>query len=201
MFAKYLSTLALLVVAQLASIANAETVVVPDWIVPYRGETEWQASVGDTIEFQWPANGLHNVFIHPLGGCNRNNAALVGAQPGSSYTFTEADGSADGTLMTFACDIGGGSHCRFGQIITVMVYSGAAPGGAGVVPDVPITESPTTAPTPPPTDAPVAAPEPEEKEEPVSELGELDMLSGASFNSFSVASVVGLVGAVVALAL
>ena len=114
MFAKSLSTLALLVVAQLASVANAaETFVIPDWVVPYRGETKWQASVGDTIVFDW--TGLHNVFIHPNGGCNLRNAVFVGRESGASHTFTEAEGSADGTEMTFACDIGNGSHCNFGE--------------------------------------------------------------------------------------
>lgn len=81
-----------------------------------------------------------------------------------------------------------------------MVYSGAAPGGTGVVPDVPVTAAPTASPVASPV-APEPAPEPAEEEEPVSDMGETDMLSGATFNSFSVASVVGLVGAVVALAL
>ena len=108
MFAKSLSTLALLVVAN-----AAETFVVPQWVVPYRGEKEWQASVGDTIVFDW--TGLHNVFIHPNGGCDMTNAVRVGFQSGASYTFTEADGSADGTEMTFACDIGNGAHCGFGE--------------------------------------------------------------------------------------
>ena len=74
-----------------------------------------------------------------------------------------------------------------------MVYSGAAPGGAGVVPDEPVI-APTEAPVVAPTEAPVPV-----VDEPVD--GPTDNGSGASFNTFSVASVVGLVGAVVAVAL
>lgn len=199
MFAKSLSTLALLVVAQVASVANAETFEVPNWIVPYNGATEWQASVGDTIVFTW--TGGHNVFIHPSGSCDLTDRIFVGSQPQSSYTFTEADGSADGNELFFACDIGGGAHCRFGQALTVMVYSGAAPGGAGVVPDEPVI-APTEAPVPV-TQPPVPMTQPPVVDEPVDEpdMGPADNESGASFNTFSVASVVGLVGAVVAVAL
>ena len=109
--------LALLVVAQVASVANAETFEVPNWFVPYNGETEWQASVGDTIVFAW--NGSHNVFIHPSGSCDQTDRIFVGNQPQSSYTFTEADGSADGNELFFACDIANGAHCRVGKCHSV----------------------------------------------------------------------------------
>lgn len=111
MFARTLSLLSLLVLAQLASFANAQTTIeVTDWVVPYNGPTEWQASVGDTIVFTW--EGGHNVFIHPTLSCNIAGAIRVGAQTGTSYTFTEFDGDSQ---MFFACDIGQGAHCRFGE--------------------------------------------------------------------------------------
>lgn len=111
MFARTLSLLSLLVLAQLASFANAQaTIEVTDWVVPYEGPTEWQASVGDTIVFTFPQG--HNVYIHPTLSCNIQGAVFVGFQSGTSYTFTEADADSQ---MFFACDIGQGAHCRFGE--------------------------------------------------------------------------------------
>jgi len=146
MSAKFLSLLSVLVVAQLASVADAVTIDVADWVVPYNGPKEWQASVGDTITFIW--SGGHNVLIHPTMSCDTEGAIFIGNQPGASYTFAEADGSAEGTEHFFSCDIGDGAHCRFGQSLTVMVYSGEAPGGSGVVPDEPVTVPETEPPVP-----------------------------------------------------
>mmetsp|Transcript_7898 Transcript_7898/g.19402 ORF Transcript_7898/g.19402 Transcript_7898/m.19402 type:complete len:185 (-) Transcript_7898:228-782(-) len=183
MFARTLSLLSLLVLAQLASFANAQTTIeVTDWVVPYNGPTEWQASVGDTIVFTW--EGGHNVFIHPTLSCNIAGAIRVGAQTGTSYTFTEFDGDSQ---MFFACDIGQGAHCRFGQSITVLVYSGPAPGGSGVVPDEPVV-----LPEPEPvvaTEAPVMDTDTDASES----------MSAASLTS--VVSLAGLVGAALALVL
>jgi len=212
MSAKFLSALALLVVAQLASNANAATVEVPDWVVPYNGAQEWQASVGDTMVFEW--TGGHNVFIHPTLDCNLDGRTFIGSETGTSYTFAEEDGSPEGTLMFFACDIGQGSHCRFGQSLTVMVYSGEAPGGSGVVPDEPVV-LPEPEPEPPIEEEPVVLPEPEPEnpieEEPVvlpepettseTDMGSAEADSAGALNSVSVASLFGLVAAVVALAL
>ena len=107
-----ISVLALLVLATFAT--AQETVEVFRWIVPYEGPTAYKASVGDTIIFRW-ANGLHNVFIHPSMSCDLEGAIPVGFQPGTSYVFTEADGSEEGTEMFFACDIGNGAHCNAGK--------------------------------------------------------------------------------------
>jgi plastocyanin len=106
------SVLTLLAFLVLAAIANAqETINVPGWIIPYSGQKEFVASVGDTMIFRW-AQGTHNVYLHPTGSCDTSGAVLVGTTPATSYTFTEADG---GTTMFFACDIGDGSHCRAGE--------------------------------------------------------------------------------------
>ena len=109
-----LSLIALFVFAQLASLAEAQQVIdVFRWIVPYNGPKFFEANVGDTIVFRW--QGQHNVYIHPTMDCNLEGAIFVGFQPGSEYTFTEADGSPEGTDMFFACDIGEGAHCRLGE--------------------------------------------------------------------------------------
>lgn len=124
----FLFTLAFLVLAQLA--AAQKQIDVFRWVVPYRGPQEYQASVGDTMIFRW-AQGFHNVYIHPTMNCTLDGRIEVGAQPGTTYIFNEADGSPEGTDMFFSCDIGDGAHCRAGQFLTVKVFSGAAPGGSG----------------------------------------------------------------------
>eukprot|EP00536_Pseudo-nitzschia_multiseries_P002704 jgi/Psemu1/283905/fgenesh1_pg.36_\ len=138
-------SLAVLALAQLATIANAQEVInVFRWVVPYNGPKVFEANVGDTIIFRW-AQGSHNVFIHPTMSCDLAGAIEVGQSPGTQYTFTQADA---GTEMFFACDIGMGAHCFAGQSITVSV-SDADITTDTVTPttDVPTTESPTDAPT------------------------------------------------------
>jgi len=109
-----LSILALLVLAQLSSFANAAaTIPVENWVLPYKGPENLEAKVGDTIVFEWV--GGHNVYIHPSMSCDLEGAINVGSSSGSSYTFVEADGSAEGTDMFFACDIGNGGHCMAGE--------------------------------------------------------------------------------------
>lgn len=129
-----LSLLSLLVFAQLSAFGDAQMMEtdalmeqVPEiinvfrWVIPYEGEKNFTAVVGDTMIFRW--QGQHNVFIHPSGNCELEDAIFVGANPGTPYTFSEADGSAEGTDMFFACDIGNGAHCLAGQSLTVKVFS------------------------------------------------------------------------------
>ena len=117
------SVLALLVLAQLAAIATAQPgaqpgAATPDgiinvfrWVVPYNGPRQIEAEVGNTIIFRW-AQGIHNVYIHPTMNCDLTGAIEVGLEPGSEYTFTEADA---GTEMFFSCDVGNGAHCMAGE--------------------------------------------------------------------------------------
>lgn len=111
---------------QLSTFVAAQQIIdVFRWVVPYSGPKEFEARVGDTIVFRW-AQGGHNVYIHPSMSCDLEGAIFVGATPGTPYTFTEADGSPEGTDMFFSCDIGNGAHCQAGQSITVTVFSDPA---------------------------------------------------------------------------
>jgi len=119
----HFSLIALLVLAQVANIAEAQAIIdVFRWVVPYDGIKEVEAEIGDTIVFRW-AQGQHNVFIHPTMSCDLEGAVFVGAQAGTEYTFGPEDGSDEGIDMFFACDIGNGDHCRAGQSVTVKVFS------------------------------------------------------------------------------
>jgi plastocyanin len=116
----YLTLLALLVLAATAS--AQQMIKVAEWIVPYDGDQEYTANVGDTMVFEW--TGLHNVLIHPTMSCDVEGAIYLGAESGTEYTFQEADA---GKTIFFSCDIGNGAHCQFGQFLTVTV-GGDAPG-------------------------------------------------------------------------
>jgi len=154
-----LSILALLVLAQLSSFANAAaTIPVENWVVPYKGVKNLEAKVGDTIVFEWV--GGHNVYIHPSMSCDLEGAINVGSSSGSSYTFVEADGSAEGTDMFFSCDINNGGHCMAGQSLTVKVLSGDSveeAGALGIVEADPPKADPPKA-DPPKADPPKADP-------------------------------------------
>jgi plastocyanin len=112
----FLSTLVLFIAATLAftarSVAAAEMIEIENWYVPYSGPKEVNANVGDSIVFKW--NTGHNVYIHPAMSCALDGAIFVGDTSPTEYTFTDADGSIEGTDMFFGCDIGNGAHCRAG---------------------------------------------------------------------------------------
>lgn len=95
-----------------------------------------------------------------------------------------------------------------GQFLTVMVYSGPAPGGSGVVPDEPVVlPEPEPVPLPEPEpETPVVLPEPEPMPVVATEAPFLDTdtdasesMSAASLTS--VVSLAGLMGAALALVL
>ena len=116
----FLTPIAVLLLAQLPSFANAQAQIeVLDWIVPYPGPKNYTANAGDTITFIWEGDPLpHNVLIHPSMDCTMEDAIYVGATAaGTSYTFAETDGRPDGTDMFFSCDVDGGmgSHCSYGE--------------------------------------------------------------------------------------
>jgi len=87
-------------------------IVTVDWVIP-SGDAlpAVNANVGDSIVFNW--GGFHNVYHHPSGTCSDAGATLVGSDSGASWTAPSA-----GTFV-FACDVG--SHCEWGQIVTVTI--------------------------------------------------------------------------------
>jgi len=97
-------------------------ITISEWILPYPGPTAVVAYVGETIAFEWGVG--HNVLIHPTMDCSTDGAIMVGETSPTTYTFTEADGSAEGTEMFFSCDIGNGAHCKMGQFLIATVFSG-----------------------------------------------------------------------------
>lgn len=107
--------------------AVADTIVIENWVLPYTGPKFVNAKVGDTIEFRWPADDVHNVFIHPSQDCEETGSIAVDSKFSSSsnsatYTFTDQDVGpleTTGALMMFACDIG--RHCENGQNMKVRV--------------------------------------------------------------------------------
>jgi len=105
-----LSLLLVLAVAlHTATLGEAKNIEIADWVLPYTGPTAVEATVGDTITFQWPQG--HNVYIHPTMDCNLEGAILVGTESPTEYTFTAED---VGDLY-FSCDIGDGAHCKAGK--------------------------------------------------------------------------------------
>ena len=68
----------------------------------------------------------HNVFIHPSGSCDKSEAKFVGEAATTSYTFLPEDGTPEGNIMFFACDVG--THCDLGMQIQVTVFSEAPAG-------------------------------------------------------------------------
>ena len=109
--------LSFLFLALAASSGNvaAETLTVDNWIIPSDGGPypPMDANVGDTIEFTW--TGTHNVQINPSMSCDFEGTVLLGSDSGTSYTFVEADGSAEGTEHLFVCGVGAGAHCNAGK--------------------------------------------------------------------------------------
>ena len=102
-------------------LTSAETIVIP-WRIPSSGEmlNDVQATVGDTLNFQWPA-GTHNVNIHPSMSCDETDSVFIGSANPTRYTLTKDD---VGTLF-FACQIG--NHCELGQFVTVEVSNDETP--------------------------------------------------------------------------
>jgi len=106
-------------------VAAADVIDIPKWIVPYGGEQNITATVGDTLTFEWDATlyGPHDVYIHPTMDCDVAGAIYVGETSPTSYVLTEQDGTPDGNPLFFSCDVGDGAHCNYGQWLIVTVYS------------------------------------------------------------------------------
>jgi len=106
-----------LLIALLAAISYAQTVVPWEAGFSSADARTMTASVGDTLKFTW--NGPHNVYVMPdaaaVTACDFTGATeLCASRPGD-------DGSCETTLSTlpayFACKVG--SHCTSGQHLTV----------------------------------------------------------------------------------
>ena len=93
--------------------AAADVIDIPKWIVPYDGDQNITATVGDTLTFDWDATlyGPHNVYIHPTMDCELAGAIYVGETSPTSYVLTDQDGTPDGNQLFFSCDVGDGAHC------------------------------------------------------------------------------------------
>jgi hypothetical protein len=95
------------------AIVSGADLDVSDWIVPESEQSNYpdmDAEVGDTIIFSWPEGMITDVFIHPTGTCEEDEAILVGYTSGSSYTFQDED---NGKELFFAADVG--RRCEAGK--------------------------------------------------------------------------------------
>lgn len=121
-----------------------QTIHVDPWNIP-EDEKPYPARsavVGDTITFTWTGN-FHNVFLHSSLNCNEHWRIEVGTSSPASYTFQEEDGSPEGNVLFFSCDVG--NHCERGMQLSVTVYSSSQPQ---------TSPSPAPHPQPEPTRAP-----------------------------------------------
>ncbi|KAG7375058.1 hypothetical protein IV203_014153 [Nitzschia inconspicua] len=117
----------------------------PEWVIPndelpYPSMT---AMVGDTLTFRW-TEGVHDVHIHPSHTCDDTTGSIQIASTDdnpTTYTFVEADGSPDGTVHTFVCQVG--THCQRGMYMNVTVFSSDTSSSSDE-PTTTETEAPTT---------------------------------------------------------
>ena len=74
----------------------SEDITIDPWRLraPNNPFEDYEANVGDTITFVWPAFENHTVFINPTRNCDDTGAIFLGDTSPTSYTFTAADGSA-----------------------------------------------------------------------------------------------------------
>ena len=112
------------------SMVEAVETITIDWVIPPFDEKDtWyankNANVGDIVNFQWQ-NYNHNVFKHPSDDCDQTDAIEIARS--SSFGFVSYIFQAEDVgQVTFACDYG--SHCAYGQVVTIQVR------GAGADPD------------------------------------------------------------------
>jgi plastocyanin len=111
---------ALLLLLMLIPATNAVDFFAPDWIIPANEQpyASMTASVGDTLTFAW-SSGVHDVWIHPTHTCEAAGAIPLASTDDNPYTYTfgEADGSVEGNVLTFVCDVG--EHCERGMYMNV----------------------------------------------------------------------------------
>jgi hypothetical protein len=92
----------------------------PNWIIPSNGlpYPSLTASVGDTLSFAW-TGGVHDVYIHPTHTCDPAGSIEIASTDDNptTYTFVDADGSPEGTVHTFVCQVG--NHCDQGMYMNV----------------------------------------------------------------------------------
>ena len=105
-----------------SSTGGGKTLTISPWILG-QNFADQTASVGDTIQFSWPANEFHGVYRIPSGTCPSSFTAGQNGQesiqePANgpqtvSYTFQSA-----GTYW-FTCPVD--SHCQGGLKVKVTV--------------------------------------------------------------------------------
>ena len=101
-------------------------IVIDNWVIPADQQpfVPIEANVGDKITFL--VNPGHDVFLHPSRTCDETGAVFIGdSSIEASYTFTETDGSPEGTDHMFVCGVG--NHCDLGMQLLVTVFSNTAP--------------------------------------------------------------------------
>jgi plastocyanin len=102
------------------SVVHAVDLFAPDWVIPQNGMPypSLTASVGDTLTFGW-TNGVHDVHIHPTHTCDPDGSIQIASTSDNptTYTFVAADGSPEGTVHTFVCQVG--EHCEQGMYMNV----------------------------------------------------------------------------------
>jgi len=131
-----------------------------EWVIPlplFSTIPDGNASVGDTISFNWPEDAVHNVFIHPSGDCDdKTDAEFIGdVFDTTEYVIKESDA---GQTLFFACDVG--AHCLFTQNVkfTVADLTSSPTGEPTSGPTGKPTSSPTGEPTSGPTGKPTSSP-------------------------------------------
>eukprot|EP00934_Nitzschia_sp_Nitz4_P001947 Nitzschia sp. Nitz4//scaffold6_size259037//224632//226191//NITZ4_001120-RA/size259037-processed-gene-0.225-mRNA-1//1//CDS//3329557031//1947//frame0 len=137
----------------------------------------FDATVGDTIRFSW-ITGYHDVWIHPSGDCTITDDAIPVHDPPTaggvvSYTLQPGQGSPEGKLMFFACEVGDGTHCKYFLNQQVRVFSkSVTPAPTTAAPTIPFpsaspsTPLPTKQPSASPTRSPTAKPTPSPSKQP-----------------------------------
>jgi plastocyanin len=109
------------IVCSLSSVVQAVDLFAPNWVIPDDGMPypSLTASVGDTLTFAW-SGGTHDVHIHPTHTCDDPTGSIEIASTEdnpTTYTFVAADGSPEGTVHTFVCQVG--QHCEQGMYMNV----------------------------------------------------------------------------------
>lgn len=109
------------IVCSLSSVVHAVDLFAPNWVIPDDGMPypSLTASVGDTLTFAW-TGGTHDVHIHPTHTCDDPTGSIEIASTEdnpTTYTFVAADGSPEGTVHTFVCQVG--QHCEQGMYMNV----------------------------------------------------------------------------------
>jgi plastocyanin len=129
----YYYTVMCLLLCLRARTAGAKEILIDNWVLSVTFD-EQEATVGDTVRFEW--SGYHDVyeFESPSAAmaCDFSNALEIGISSPATYIFRENDIGKD---LWFGCWVP--SHCELGMVIKFTVL------------DIPETDNPTQSPTTP----------------------------------------------------